>query len=264
MIGPLAEKARVGLTDADGAAAMLGISRRQVYVLVGRWRAGVGVVSDLLPGRSSGGRGSGRLPDEVEAIVAEVLRRWYLTRQRRSVAAVHREIARQCRLGGLRVPSRGSVVRRIARLEPVSSTVAREGSEAARRLQPPGGVPPAVVDLLEQVQVDHTPVDVIVVDEQHRMPIGRPYLTVAIDVVSRCVVGLVVTLEAPSASRRSRRPTHRPPRRPLRRQDRVRQTPQAARHQPRAARGEDRNPQDLASPLPRGHVLAIAPSGDSQ
>ncbi|MGV4985759.1 hypothetical protein ACVB8X_06850 [Streptomyces sp. NRAIS4] len=61
-------------------------------------------------------------------------------------------------------------------------------------------MPPTVTDLLEQVQVDHTPVDVIVVDEQHRMPIGRPYLTVAIDVASRCVVGLVVTLEAPSAT----------------------------------------------------------------
>ena len=27
--------------------------------------------------------------------------------------------------------------------------------------------------------MDHTPVDVIVVDERHRLPIGRPYLTVA-------------------------------------------------------------------------------------
>ena len=48
--------------------------------------------------------------------------------------------------------------------------------------------------------MDHTPVDVIVVDERHRLPIGRPYVTVAIDVASRCVVGLVVTLEAPSAT----------------------------------------------------------------
>ena len=52
---------------------------------------------------------------------------------------------------------------------------------------------------LEQVQIDHTVVDVIVVDERHRLPIGRPYVTVAIDVFSRCIVGLVVTLEAPSA-----------------------------------------------------------------
>lgn len=43
VIGPLAEKARVGLADADEAAAMLEISRRQVYVLLARWRAGGGV-----------------------------------------------------------------------------------------------------------------------------------------------------------------------------------------------------------------------------
>ncbi|MGS6285008.1 hypothetical protein, partial [Enterobacter asburiae] len=30
-----------------------------------------------------------------------------------------------------------------------------------------------------------------------RQPIGRPYLTLAIDVFTRCVLGMVVTLEAP-------------------------------------------------------------------
>lgn len=200
VIGRLAEKSAVGLEAADEAAIELGISRRQVYVLVGRWRAGEGVVSDLLPGHSSGGRGAGRLPDEVEAVVREVLRTRFLTRQRRSVAAVCREIARQCRVRGLRVPSRGTVLRRIAQLDPVKTTSAREGTDAARSRRSAGGVPPEVVGLLEQVQIDHTPVDVIVVDERHRLPVGRPYVTVAIDVASRCVVGLVVTLEAPSAT----------------------------------------------------------------
>lgn len=200
VIGPLAGKAMVGLVEADAAAMKLGVSRRQVYVLLGRWRAGQGVVSDLLPGRSSGGRGSGRLPDEVEAIVQDVLNRRYLTRQRRPVAAICKEVARQCRVRGLRVPSRGTVARRIARLDPVTSTAAREGREATRPLRSAGGTPPEITGLLEQVQIDHTPVDVIVVDEQHRKPIGRPYLTAAIDVTSRCVVGLVVTLEAPSAT----------------------------------------------------------------
>lgn len=42
--------------DAVGhaaAAAELGISRRQVYELLRRWWAGSGVVSDLVPGKSS-------------------------------------------------------------------------------------------------------------------------------------------------------------------------------------------------------------------
>jgi putative transposase len=200
VIGPLAEQETVGLAAADAAAAELGVSRRQVYELVGRWRAGEGLVSDMLPGSSSGGRGGGRLPDEVEAVIRDVLRTRYLTRQRRRVASVCREITRQCGVRGLRVPSRGAVLRRIAQLDPMRAVSAREGGDAARPLRPAGGVPPGAVDLLEQVQMDHTPVDVIVVDERYRLPVGRPYLTLAIDVASRCVPGLVVTLEAPSAT----------------------------------------------------------------
>lgn len=200
VIGPLAAQPRVGSALVDQAAAELGISRRQVYVLLRRWRAGEGVVSDLLPGSSDGGRGGSRLPAEVEATIQRVLESGYLNRQRRSVASVHREISRACVACGHVPPSRGAVERRIAKLDPVRSVAAREGRDAARALTSAGGQAPEVSGLLQQVQIDHTPVDVIVVDERDRMPIGRPYLTVAIDVAARCVVGLVVTLEAPSAT----------------------------------------------------------------
>jgi putative transposase len=200
VIGPLARLDVVGRGAVDAASAQLGISRRQVYVLLRRWRAGEGVVSDLLPGRSSGGRGGQELPDEVEVVIREVLRQQYLTRQKKTVAAVCREITRICRTRGLRVPSRGAVERRIAGLDPVERARRREGPDAARALQAAGGVPPPVTRVLEQVQVDHTVVDLEVVDEQHRLPIGRPYITAAIDVFSRSITGLVVTLEAPSAT----------------------------------------------------------------
>jgi hypothetical protein len=60
-------------------------------------------------------------------------------------------------------------------------------------------VPPAVTAPLEQVQIDHTVIDLIIVDERDRQPMGRPYLTIAIDVFTRCVLGMVVALDAPSA-----------------------------------------------------------------
>lgn len=75
VIRELAGQPAIGLDAADDAAAELGVSRRYVYTLVRRWREGEGLVSDLLPGISSGGRGEGRLADEVEAIVADVLRK---------------------------------------------------------------------------------------------------------------------------------------------------------------------------------------------
>jgi putative transposase len=200
VIGPLARLDVVGRGAVDAATVQLGISRRQVYVLLHRWRAGEGVVSDLLPGRSSGGRGGRELPDEVEAVIREVLLGEYLTRQKKTVAAVHRQVVWACRARGVRAPSRNAVVRRIANLDPVERARRREGPDAARAFQAAGGVPPPVTGVLEQVQIDHTVVDLEVVDEEHRLPIGRPYVTAAIDVFSRSIPGLVVTLEAPSAT----------------------------------------------------------------
>lgn len=48
-------------------------------------------------------------------------------------------------------------------------------------------------------QIDHTLVDVIVVDEHLCRPIGRPVLTIAIDVCTRMVAGFHLSLEAPSS-----------------------------------------------------------------
>ena len=52
---------------------------------------------------------------------------------------------------------------------------------------------------LEVVQIDHTPIDVLVVDEWERQPLGRPWLTLAIDVASRFVTGFQISLDRPSS-----------------------------------------------------------------
>lgn len=53
---------------------------------------------------------------------------------------------------------------------------------------------------LQIVQIDHTPVDVFVVDAVHCRPIQSPWLTLAIDLASRMVAGFYPNLEAPSVS----------------------------------------------------------------
>lgn len=199
IIGPLAALEVVGHEAADEAAQALGLSRRQVYVLIRRARQGTGLVTDLTPGRSGGGKGKGRLPEPVERIIRELLQKRFLTKQKRSLAAFHREVAQACKTQKLPVPARSTVAQRIAGLHPAKIARSRGGQDAARPLQGAGGIPPEVTMPLEQVQIDHTVIDLIVVDERDRQPIGRPYLTLAIDVFTRCVLGMVVTLEAPSA-----------------------------------------------------------------
>ena len=199
IIGPLAALEVVGHEAADEAAQALGLSRRQVYVLIRRARQGTGLVTDLTPGRSGGGKGKGRLPEPVERIIRELLQKRFLTKQKRSLAAFHREVAQACKTQKLPVPARNTVAQRIAGLHPAKIARSRGGQDAARPLQGAGGIPPEVTMPLEQVQIDHTVIDLIVVDERDRQPIGRPYLTLAIDVFTRCVLGMVVTLEEPSA-----------------------------------------------------------------
>ncbi|WP_446443402.1 hypothetical protein [Pseudocitrobacter faecalis] len=139
------------------------------------------------------------MPEPVERIIRELLQKRFLTKQKRSPAAFHREVAQACKTQKLPVPARNTVAQRIAGLHPAKIARSRGGQDAARPLQGAGGIPPEVTMPLEQVQIDHTVIDLIVVDERDRQPIGRPYLTLAIDVFTRCVLGMVVTLEAPSA-----------------------------------------------------------------
>lgn len=56
-----------------------------------------------------------------------------------------------------------------------------------------------VADPLGVVQIDHTVADVFVIDSMSRQPIGRPTLTVAIGVATRCVLGTCLSLGAPSS-----------------------------------------------------------------
>jgi putative transposase len=51
---------------------------------------------------------------------------------------------------------------------------------------------------LDVIQIDHTKVDVILVDEETREEIGRPFITVAIDMYSRMIYGFYISLNAPS------------------------------------------------------------------
>ena len=200
IIRPLAAMDFVSRSVADEAAKRLGQSRRQVYLLLRRYQSGNGLLTDLAPGRSSGGKGKGRLQPEIEAIVASSIEKFYLTKQKYSEAALVREVARICRQNGYPPPARNSIRKRIDAICFRTIIRKRDGAKEARALQ-------AVVEStlvpkgpLDIVQIDHTKVDLIVVDDHLREPIGRPFLTLAIDVYTRCIVGMLLTLESPSAT----------------------------------------------------------------
>ena len=51
---------------------------------------------------------------------------------------------------------------------------------------------------LQRVEIDHTTLDLIVVDETRLLPLGRPTLTIIIDRCTRCILGYYIGYEPAS------------------------------------------------------------------
>jgi len=199
VIQPLVQMPRRSRADVVAAAVGLGLAAAQMYRLLARYQADPRLTA-LVPQPRGGVRGRSRIRCEIDTLIDEVIETTYLTRQRPKIMDLVTEIRRRCHVLGLSPPSRKAITARVRR-KPRSEIVARrEGRKAARdRFAPAAGSLRADWPLA-LVQIDHTLVDVIVVDSLTRAPIQRPWLTLAIDVCSRCVVGFHLSLEAPSST----------------------------------------------------------------
>ena len=199
VIRPLAERQTVPAAVAKEAAAKLNISERHIYTLVSRYRASNGLLTSLVKMSPSGGRSKSRLPQVVEDVIAKTIDEVYLTPQKHRAEDVIFEVRYRCSQAGYKPPAPNTVRARINKLSQGKKLRRRQGAKALRPLTPVKAEFPEPSYPLQVVQIDHTAVDLIIVDELTRQPIGRPYLTVAIDVYSRCLTGFCLTLEAPSA-----------------------------------------------------------------
>jgi putative transposase len=202
IIAPLAAADLVPAAMARAAGETLGLSERTVYDLVRRYRRSGGLLASLAPQASPGGRGKTRLPRLAEQIIAEAIRDEYLTRQKKRAEAVVRTARERARAAGIAPPSPNTVRARVRAVRADLAARRREGSRSSawRRLEPVTGMTPAPERPMAVLQIDHTPVDLVLVDEASRQPIGRPWLTVAIDVMSRCVAGFLVSFDPPGAT----------------------------------------------------------------
>ena len=154
-----------------------------------------------LASRKRSDRGKKRLPQEVEAIVEKVIEEEYLTRQKKSGAYICREIRRLCFEAELTPPHDNTVRKRLKSIPAHKVTAKRVGIKAAKeKYTESKGAFPGADWPLAVVQIDHTQLDIILVDDIHRQPIGRPWITLAMDVFSRMVTGFHVSLDPPSAT----------------------------------------------------------------
>ena len=181
----------------SAASTRLGVSGRQIYTWMARYRASPRT-SALLDKRSGRRSGAVQLDAERERILQLTIEEHYLKQPRVKAEDVYKAVNRRCAAKGLKAIARGTVLRRIRALDPETVARRRFGAKHAREKVSAAPGTFVVDNALEVMQIDHTEVDLFVVDEEYRRPIGRPWVTVASDIATRMVCGFYLTLDEPS------------------------------------------------------------------
>jgi putative transposase len=140
-----------------------------------------------------------RIPEEVNQIIEHTIDTYYLSKDRYSPQFIYNKICQSCKQAGLKPPSQSTIYRRIDSVPEERRLRARGHIDIANnRYSARAGKFPNVDSILSVIQIDHTPLDIIIVDDEHRESIKRVWLTMAIDVYSRMVTGFYLSLDAPS------------------------------------------------------------------
>ncbi|MHB8391678.1 MAG: transposase [Acidobacteriaceae bacterium] len=155
-----------------------------------------GLVSSLVRKRRSDA-GSAKIDPRAEEIISKILQERFLKSQKLKLKRTYMEVGVLCRKAGVRIPHANTFAQRVHAIAPEVKARTREGRNAALKFRAQRGSFPGADHPYAVLQIDHTPVDIILVDEIHRLPIGRPWITVAIDVFSRLVAGWYISFDPP-------------------------------------------------------------------
>ncbi len=144
-----------------------------------------------------GAKGKSRLDESVNVIINNIIEELYLNKQQYALETIYEKIVFQCQSIDKQPPTKNTIRNRIKSIHPKLIAKHRRGLRVNETRGMPNSFPEVKMPL-DIIQIDHTKVDVMLVDEETRQDIGRPYITVAIDVYSRMIYGFYISLEAPN------------------------------------------------------------------
>lgn len=197
-IQPLISAFSPGRREVELRAKEVGVDTATLYRWLQKYK-GMKNVAALIPKKSGWIQGRGRIHSQAEGVITDVIKNYYLTPQRPTPTKTVTEVLRQCQLRGVEPPHPSTIRSRVADVSEKERLRGRGFKEKAKNkfLPVPGHFPNADYPLAV-IQIDHTPVDIILVDDIYRKPIGRPWISLAMDIDSRMVTGYYLSFDAPS------------------------------------------------------------------
>jgi len=178
-------------------------SRGSVERYLRAYEASGGDIRALAPPGVRGDAGKARVEAELEEVIQEVLAECRAAPAQRTVRAVYLLVVERVRVRNqgrapeerMGLPGVSTIGRRV-KAAGTTGVLRRRPGPSERRAAAGVQPGPRATRPLERVELDHTPLDLIVVDEEDRLPIGRPTVTLALDVYSGLPAGVQVGFEA--------------------------------------------------------------------
>ncbi len=157
----------------------------------------------LLPRIGNRGNRNRKLPQNVIDVMNEVIDSKVLTATQANILACYGAVVNVCKERSLICPSEKTFRKEIAKRRLDLRTLAREGRKAAYPVSefywtidqstPRHGERP-----FEVGHIDHTELDVEVVDGETGANLGRPWLTILMDAFTRMILAFYLTFDPPS------------------------------------------------------------------
>lgn len=166
------------------------------YKLLEKYDSAIGP-SSLYPKKSGVEKFTKIVSSELEEIITAAIDKLYKGKSA-SYKKVWEEVQAQCTKLKITMPSESTVNRRILERGEKDLYRLKNGAEAANQKF---GAKPGRLEMsypLQMVQIDHTVVDCILVDEESREALFRPWLTLVIDIYTRVILGYYIAYHAPS------------------------------------------------------------------
>lgn len=176
----------------------LGLSRATIFKKLKMLRRH-GTVSSIIPHKPGRRPLSRFLSPLHERIITDKIQKSFLSRDHMSPQGLYMWIIGEFQSRGLDPIDKSTLLKRIYEIAPRKIVAKQKGSAQAR----------AEFDLvkdhfvaerpLQYVQIDHTKADIILVDPVTGEPIGRPLLTICLDIHTRMIIGLTLSMTTLSA-----------------------------------------------------------------
>lgn len=183
--------------SATNAAQAIGVEPAHIYRLAKRAIGSNGYLC-IVPRKRGRPVGAVSEAEEIEALIQRMIDKHFVGKAA-SFAHVWKQCQAEADKGKLKRPGYPTVRRRLLELGPRELDLRKHGAAYVEERYGPKPGFKVTERPLEWVQIDHTVVDLIIVDEVTRKVIGRPWLSLAVCLHTRVILGFYLSLLPPSA-----------------------------------------------------------------